>query len=173
MPANVQSRPACHPWRDIRNSGARHPCRYDYALVLPRPAHPWPGVHSCPSSARTRRFAPTVVHPARPSVAGRSLLPEQCSGSTLCVFDHSVPAIHGATHSSSFSTGPSIPGRAFAPARAMLGLDATRRPELTHAGDASRGVILNARKRRECRSGSWKYHCVQVTSARRASRRRD
>ncbi len=39
-----------------------------------------------PSMARRIRLR---LAPARPSVAGRSLLPEQCSGSTLCVDRHS------------------------------------------------------------------------------------
>ena len=40
-------------------------------------------------------------------------------------------AIHGATYTPSFNTGPAILGRSFAPARAVLGVDAMRRPSLT------------------------------------------
>ena len=43
-----------------------------------------------------------------------------------------VPAIHGAKHSPSFSPGPHFRVRAFVPAGAVLRLDATRRPSLTH-----------------------------------------
>ena len=54
-----------------------------------------------------------------------------------------VPAIHGATSKSSFSSGPSIHGRAFAPARAMLALGALRRPSLTQLSYGRFLLMLN------------------------------
>ena len=95
--------------------GARHPWRDAVVFVLHRPGHPWPVVRSCPSSTRARRYASTVA----PLSMARVIV-------------ISVPAIPGATQSSLFCTGPAIRGRSFAPARAVLGLDAARRPSLTH-----------------------------------------
>ena len=106
-------------------------CVFGYSVPAIHGATSSPSFNTGPAILG-RSFAPAramleLDAARRPSLT----LPEQCSGSTLCVFGYSVPAIHGATSSPSFNTGPAILGRSFAPARAMLELDAARRPSLT------------------------------------------
>ena len=84
-----------------------------------------------PSSAQARRCASTVA----PLSMARVIV-------------ILVAAIPGATHPPSFSTGPAIHGRSFAPARAVLGLDAMRRPSLTHPWPVVRSCPSSARARR-------------------------
>ena len=111
---------------------------------------------------------------AGPAILGRSFAPARavlgldCASTVAALSTARVtlilePAIPGATRSPSFNAGPAILGRSFAPARAVLGLDAVRRPSLTHLQSWAESGL-------HCRGGSTPEKVLE--RSRRRSRRR-
>ena len=85
------------------------------------------------------------------------------------MINYSVPAIHGVTNAPLFRPGPHIRVRLFVPARAVLGLDATRRSSLTQqAGSYESYEILKQKKQFECQScgavsSKWAGQCADCS----------